>query len=93
MSRSGPPGHTADDRATDRVTNSASSETEAYLLRVRGEVLAAGKRISLSGIRRLYSRWIVAPASRSGFLAFALDYADPTGETAARNVDRERVAA
>ena len=89
--RSGPPGHTAEDRATDRYTNTASSELDAYRLRVRAEIREAGNKMSLSGLRRLRSRWESVQTDLD-FAGYVLVYADPTGEQATENVLRQEVA-
>ena len=45
-------------------------------------------------VRRLAHRFIADGFTRPADVdAYVLDYADPTGETAARNVDRDRAAA
>jgi hypothetical protein len=90
VSRSGPPGRTADDRAADRDTNTASSEVDAYLLSVRAELARAGKRMGLRGLRRLYTRWESAQTDLD-FGGYALAYADPTGEEATERALRAEI--
>ena len=43
--------------------------------------------------KTVYHRWLAYQGDVDEFVARAISYSDPTGETAARNIDRERRAA
>lgn len=67
---------------------------------VSRELLAEGERIveahrlpfNRREVRRIVARFIESGANVDDLLAYVLDYADPTGEQAAANVDRSRSA-
>ena len=78
--------------AVDRDTNTTSNqEVDAYLDQVREQLLASGRRISRSGLHRLYWRWLESAQTDWDFGKFVLAYADPTGDTATRHVFREQM--
>ncbi|MFT4225337.1 hypothetical protein [Micropruina sp.] len=73
----------AADLAVDRDTNPTSSDpVEEYLREVREQMRRAGRRISMSGLRRLYWRWLESAQTDWDFSRYCLTYADPTGEEA-----------
>lgn len=78
--------------AVDREINpTSSSEVEAYLADTLAALRDAGRRIGMSGLRRLYSRWLKSPQAESDFGAYVLAYADPTGETATARALRDEI--
>ncbi len=84
--------HSTDPLAVDRDTNTTRSpEVEAYLAQVRDTLRANGRRMSLSGLRRLYWRWLETAQADFDFGRWVLAYADPTGDTATGRVFREQM--
>ena len=88
--------HSTEPLAVDRDTNTTSSPEvdtlDAYLAEVREQLRADGQRISRSGLRRLYWRWLETAQTDFDFGRFVLAYADPTGDTATSRVFAEQMA-
>lgn len=74
-----------------RANGENETQTSRALMReVAHAASAAGLSLSPAGIRVLVSRYVETAAPGQSVRSWVISYADPTGETAARNVDRER---
>ena len=82
-----------DPRDVNRATNSTRNGREACPEAVewQARLAAAGFNLSLSAVRRFMKLYRATYDDTEGFLAYVLNYLDPTGETATSRVLRAHV--
>lgn len=93
MTEVAPWGHLqSEPRAVYRATNHTSSpELDSFLRGIWEDLRASGRRIGMSGLRRLYWRWLESAQADWDFGRHVLTYADPTGERATANALRGNI--
>lgn len=95
-----PPGMAAASNRTPvpgRATNPMSSDVSPDVAAVIAALAARGKRIKPERAARMVAAHLAAADRRADSsdpaLAYVLDYWDETGETAVRNIEKQRNAA